>query len=220
MARIARQTIPAPPDHYDQQYISRVVDALNKYMFQRSQGEIIAARFISTATPIVGPSPNLPDTKTLANGTIYLGPVIGASADPSTYYQAWATGTVTLTTTAQPIPGCSVTVARAGTFLVLVTYDFVSANEQGNSLFGGLTGTAHQAVVNVGNNTGRATVTQHAILQFTGNQLVQMTAYKGGGTGNSSTSTECSLSVLWIPGLPLPGSAGDQFLTVVKDTDV
>jgi hypothetical protein len=84
MARIVRQTIPPPPGHYDQQYTARLVDAVNKHMFQQAQGETIATRFIATGTPIIGPSPNLPDTSTLATGTLVLRPLPGAPA--GTYY--------------------------------------------------------------------------------------------------------------------------------------
>lgn len=84
MARIVKQTIPAPPGHYDQQYTARLVDAFNKFMFQQSQGESIAARFIATDTPIIGVSPNLPDTSTLPTGTLVLRSLPGAPA--GTYY--------------------------------------------------------------------------------------------------------------------------------------
>jgi hypothetical protein len=84
MARIVRQTIPAPPGHYDQQYTARLVDAINKHMFQQAQGESIAARFVATDTPIIGAAPNLPNTSTLATGTLVLKPLPGAPA--GTYY--------------------------------------------------------------------------------------------------------------------------------------
>jgi hypothetical protein len=84
MARIVRQTIPAPPNHYDREYTARLVDAINKHMFQQAQGESIAARFIATDTPIIGAAPNLPSTATLPTGTFVLKPLPGAPA--GTYY--------------------------------------------------------------------------------------------------------------------------------------
>lgn len=220
MARIVKQTIPAPPDHYDQQYTARVVDALNRYMFQRSQGEIIAARFVATDTPIVGASPNLPDTSTLPTGTIYLSSIVGATANSSTYAQAGATGSLTLTTTAQPVPGCSVTLAQAGVWLVLAVFDFVCANEQNNNLYGAVTGSSRVAVCDTSSQTGEYTIGQNAIITGSVGQVIQMSAYKAGGTGNSSVSTHSSLTALWIPGLPLPGSTGNQFLTVVQESNL
>ena len=95
MARSVRQLIPAPPDHYDQQYLSRLVDALNRYMFQRQAlGELIAARFIMTDAPSI---PDLfPDTTTLATGTLYLDQINGVFA---TQFEESAGASVTTTST-------------------------------------------------------------------------------------------------------------------------
>lgn len=84
MARQVRQTLPDPPDQYDQQYIAALVRSVNSYMSQaQALGEVIAARFIMTSPvhvpgdPIFNPAdppdfPGLPDTSGLPVGTIYL----------------------------------------------------------------------------------------------------------------------------------------------------
>lgn len=81
MARVVKQIVPAPPDHYDREYIAKLADALNKYMFQRQAlGELIAARFIMTDPPTIPPDA----TPQLATGTLVLKPLPGAPA--GTYY--------------------------------------------------------------------------------------------------------------------------------------
>ena len=70
MARQVRQTIPRPPAEYDQDYIARLVDAVNNYMFQReAQGEMIAGRYICTSMPS-----NVDGTANLPTGTLYTKP--------------------------------------------------------------------------------------------------------------------------------------------------
>jgi len=52
MARLVKQALPQPPAQYDQQYLAQLVDAVNRYMFQREAlAELIAARFIMTDPP-------------------------------------------------------------------------------------------------------------------------------------------------------------------------
>lgn len=65
MARQVKQTLPQPPPVYDQEYIARLANAVNGYMFQaQALGEVVAARFIMTDQP-TSPSG-------LPNGTLYL----------------------------------------------------------------------------------------------------------------------------------------------------
>lgn len=77
MSRIVRQPLPDPPDAYDQEYMFRLVNALNLLMLQlTAPAEIIAARFISTSVPIVDPtgenSNAQADTTGLPTGLMYL----------------------------------------------------------------------------------------------------------------------------------------------------
>jgi hypothetical protein len=49
MARQVKQTLPQPPAVYDQEYIARLANAINSYMFQaQALGEVVAGRFIMT----------------------------------------------------------------------------------------------------------------------------------------------------------------------------
>ena len=59
--------------------------------------------------------------------------------------QAWATAAMTLTTAMQAIPGCTLTLARAGTYLILGTFDFAPANDLGAIFLGTITGSSQYA---------------------------------------------------------------------------
>jgi hypothetical protein len=77
MARQVRQTLPDPPDQYDQQYIAALVRSVNSYMSQaQALGEVVAARFIMTdPVPVPGDYAGMvgsPDTSGLPVGTLYL----------------------------------------------------------------------------------------------------------------------------------------------------
>ena len=87
MARVLRQVLPKAPTEYDQNYISQLADAINRYIVQReAQAEVIAARFVATDVPSdvarAGP-PAIPadDVSTLATGTLILRQVPGTSGD-------------------------------------------------------------------------------------------------------------------------------------------
>jgi hypothetical protein len=215
MARIVKQNLPQPPPQYDQEYVAQLANAVNRYMVQReAQGEVIAARFVMT-DPVMVPG-DLPDTSTLATGTQYLASTVQV-ADDTVLHQSWATATMTLTTTAQNIPGCTYTLQRNGRFLLMATFDFnVVGNEQGATLYGGVTGSSHQAFVDTSSKSGRNSVGVQGIFQGTTGQLINLTAYKSGGIGTSYTGTECSLTLVWVEGAPVAGG----FLTVVKTSDV
>jgi hypothetical protein len=215
MARVVRQRLPEPPPQYDQEYIAQLAEAVNRYMVQReAQGELIAGRFIMT-DPVNIPG-DLPDTSTLATGTEYLTATL-RPADDTELHQSWATATMTLTTTAQNIPGCTFTVSYSGRYLLIATYDFnVVGNEQGATLYGGVTGSSHQAFVDTSSKSGRNSVGAQGIFQATAGQVVSLTASKSGGIGTSYTGTECSLTIVWVGGVPV----SNGFLTVVKTSDV
>jgi hypothetical protein len=77
MARQVKQTIPQPPAEYDQEYIARLVSAVNAYMFQReAQGEMIAGRYICTSMP-----GDADGTAHLPTGTLYTKPCPTCGAD-------------------------------------------------------------------------------------------------------------------------------------------
>lgn len=76
-ARVVRQPLPDPPDAYNQEYMFRLVNALNLFMLQsaQAQAEQVAARYIATAPVYVDPSKadpdSVPDTTGLPTGLIY-----------------------------------------------------------------------------------------------------------------------------------------------------
>jgi hypothetical protein len=78
MARAVRQVLPQPPPVYDQAYIAKLVEAVNRYIVQReSLGEMITARLIMTDPPLIASTlpakpEEYPDTRTLPNGTLVL----------------------------------------------------------------------------------------------------------------------------------------------------
>lgn len=92
MARIIRQNLPDPPPVYDQAYISKLADAINRYMIQATaQAEVVAASYICTAPVIVDPRGvepgSVPNTAGLPNGTLYLYPIAApASGQPGHFY--------------------------------------------------------------------------------------------------------------------------------------
>jgi hypothetical protein len=214
--RQIRQLLPKAPPAYDQDYIAQLADAVNDFMVQATApAEVTAARFICT-DPVYVPSTDVPDTTTLETGTLYLGAPNAATVDSTVAIQAWATGTITLTTAAQTIPGCTATLTRNGTWLLICAYDFVGANEQNNLLYGGVTDSSHLAVCDTGNNNGRFTISNQALVTVSAGQVIQMTAYKTGGSGNSSTGMNSSLSAVWINGAP----SGKSYFTIVTPQDL
>jgi hypothetical protein len=220
MARQVRQTLPDPPPQYDQEYIAALARSINSFMGQATAlAEVTAGRFITT-DPVAVPG-DLPNTTTLPTGMLYLKPIMNVEDLPGTgvVEQDWASATLTLTTTETPIPGCAIALPRDGTFLLMAAYDMnVVGNEQGATLYGSLTGTAHHAAVDTSSKTGRNFVYLNGILTGgTKGQLIQPSAYKSGGGGTSYTGLECSLTILWI--MAIPSGAGSNYLTVVEETD-
>lgn len=76
MPRIIRQPLPDPPKAYDQEYMFRLVNALNLLGLQiTADAEWIAARYISTTPVYVDPAsvdPNVyKDTSSLPTGLLY-----------------------------------------------------------------------------------------------------------------------------------------------------
>lgn len=90
-ARVIRQPLPDPPQAYDQEYMFRLVNALNLLMNQlTAPAEWVAARFIQSAPVYVDPTggdPNsVPTTAGLPTGMLYMlrNPAV-ALGDPFDY---------------------------------------------------------------------------------------------------------------------------------------
>jgi len=87
MAHSIRQVMPAPPPVYDQAYIAKLADAVNRYMFEReAPSELVSARFIMTDPPSVGgageaPPADFASTAQLPTGTLYLRKIPGTETN-------------------------------------------------------------------------------------------------------------------------------------------
>jgi hypothetical protein len=114
-----------------------------------------------------------------------------------------ATASLTLTTSAQAIPGTTLTLSRAGSYLVHGVFYFNFASpDAGNTLVGSFSG-AGPAVAAL-NLTGAgigigATVAQQWLYTATAGATVFLQAYKSGGAGSSNTvATHTSISAIWL----------------------
>jgi hypothetical protein len=116
----------------------------------------------------------------------------------NTVQLAYLTTALTLTTSAQNIPGCSLTLAKAGTYLVVAVYDLVCANDATSYLIGGMVGQTQVAVFLTPSATGRATVSQQFLVNASAGFTAQLTAWKSGGTGTSTADVRSSISALWV----------------------
>jgi hypothetical protein len=96
-----------------------------------------------------------------------------------------------LTTTAANIPGGSLTVAAAGTYLVTAAFDLgcVGAGDVGQPLIGGLAvaGTQQTEVAIFVPQTAslRALITQQWLVTVPAGTVLQLIGYKSAGTGTS-----------------------------------
>jgi hypothetical protein len=223
MARVVQQPLPDPPPVYDQQYMFRLANAINLFMLQstaQAKGETIAARFILT-DPVHIPG-DQPDTAGLPTGMLYLQYAFADSADATVAQQAWATAALTLTTASTPVPGATLTITRTGNYLLIGTFDFTVANEQGALLYGTITDATHAVIVDSASKQGRTPANQQAIVAVSSvPQTLQLLAYKGGGTGNSSVGLQSSLIALWVAGpaaIDATGT-GPAFFTLVNPQD-
>lgn len=133
----------------------------------------------------------------------------GLSANSLLYAQA--NNSLTLTTTPQNIPGLTFSINRGGTWLIIATIAFQQGGI-GDSGFAfvaqvniGGTGTGPQAAFFVPSavgfstsQSGASTATQFLYNATSIPQAVTVTAYKTGGTGNSSTLIQSTVSALWV----------------------
>jgi hypothetical protein len=105
---------------------------------------------------------------------------------------------MTLTTTEQSVPGCLLTLSKAGTYLIIGVYDFDSVNDAGIYLVGRITGQTQVSVFMTPSATGRATVSEQFLINVSAGFVAQMTAWKSGGSGTSGIEVRSSLSALWV----------------------
>jgi len=129
---------------------------------------------------------------------------------PNTVQFVMANAQLTLTTTAQDIPGATITVTRNGQYLAIATISFqqVGAGDAGSVFFGSILvgGSVPGGALTfrcgngTGNTVGGGTVSQ--TLGFTVSaapQVVKLQANKTSGTGSRVTDPfHSTLSVVWV----------------------
>jgi len=118
-----------------------------------------------------------------------------------------ASAGLTLTTSPQNIPGASLTLPRAGKYLVTgVFYFTLTAADAGATLVGQFSGnTSYVAalsdLISGGTTTVQvsATITQQWVYTATAGQVVNLQAYKSSGSGSSSVAgNHTSIMALWV----------------------
>lgn len=116
---------------------------------------------------------------------------------------AYSTAALTLTTTAQTIPGATLTLPKAGTYLVFGVFNFSpSAADAGNGLVGQTSfDSSHYAYLAFtgGTTAVAATISQQWIYTATAGAVISLMAWKTGGTGSTTVgATWTSISAVWI----------------------
>ena len=116
---------------------------------------------------------------------------------------AYASAGLTLATTAQTIPGTTLTLATAGSYLVTGTFFFnVQNGDSANYLLGSIPGASADAVLLATVAAGvslQATVSQQWVVTVSAGATVSLQASKTGGSGASSVgATHTSISALWV----------------------
>jgi hypothetical protein len=117
-----------------------------------------------------------------------------------------ASANLTLTLTPQNVPGLSLTLPRAGVYLITgVFYFSLVAGDAGATLVGQFSANTSSvaALANfiVGATTVQiaATVTQQWLYTATAGQVITLQAYKSSGTGTSNVAaSHSSISALWV----------------------
>ena len=124
---------------------------------------------------------------------------MAAAATPQNSAQsAQASASITLTTSFQTIPGCTLTVPRAGTYLVCGIFDFGASNDPGIPLLGTLSGQSRYAVFMTAAANARATVGQHWLVSLSAGAALTLVAQKTGGSGLSFVEVQSSITATWI----------------------
>lgn len=119
---------------------------------------------------------------------------------------ASASAALTLTTTPQNIPGATLSLTKAGTYLIIgVFYFYFDLGDNNATLLGALTPAGGPVAALVVANTATptvdisATVTQQWIYSTAGPVSVSLQAYKSLGTGTSrAQATHTTISALWV----------------------
>ena len=122
---------------------------------------------------------------------------------------AQASGNVTLTTAAADIPGCSLTLPRSGTYLIVGVFDCRGGSgvgDAGSLILGYLVANgAAQAQLGLFTISNTATVSsggtvaqQWLYTASSAGQIVKLQAAKTGGTGGSFASAHSTISATWI----------------------
>jgi len=116
----------------------------------------------------------------------------------STVQAAYATGNMALTTIPQNIPGCALTLARAGQYLISGVFD-LGSYDPNVYLVGGLSGYTPLALLLTNEAGFRATVAQQWAISVTAGFVAQLNAYKTSGTGTSQINVgNTSITAVWI----------------------
>lgn len=137
---------------------------------------------------------DLPAREFIWSGTVWA----EVTAAGNTIQVAYGTTGLTLTTATQNVPGCSLTLAKAGQYLIAGVFDFAAA-DAGVFLIGGLSGQTPAAIFMTPATSGRVSVTQQWVVSASAGSVVQLTASKTGGTGTSGTGgIHTSITAMWV----------------------
>lgn len=127
----------------------------------------------------------------------------GSAAAAATIQVAYASGNVTLTTTAADVPGVTLTLARSGLYYIAIAFaPTVSTLDAGAGLLGYLNAggslqTPVAELIGTANNQS-ATVFQQWTYQATAGDVVKLQAKKTSGTGSSAAGGQSSISALRV----------------------
>jgi hypothetical protein len=114
-----------------------------------------------------------------------------------------ATSSLTLTTTRTNIPGASLTLNRAGRYLITGNFTFLQGDPgfglRGDLLAGGVQLGGGTFVAAFDNNSYLGTSQQWVYQAATPSVVVALQAFKDGGTGGSATAAgSTSITAQWI----------------------
>lgn len=129
---------------------------------------------------------------------------VGAASGSGDAQIAYATGNLTLTTTATDISGASIVLARIGRYLITGNFTFQIAGDTNQAMRGTLAVSgANQLqqglVMAPATNTVLGTTQQWLITVASTGETVVLRGHKDGGTGTSSAiATLTSISAIWI----------------------
>jgi hypothetical protein len=116
---------------------------------------------------------------------------------------ATASAGLTLTTTMQDVPGLTLSLTRAGRYLITgVLYVSMTGADNGALILGQLvvggSATGILIVFQAPTTGTAATVAQQWLLDVAGTQTIKLQADKSGGTGSSTIGFHSSLAATWI----------------------